>query len=118
MNDPSDECRLRLVFITMLQFNGKQMSENILKYLRTQGEQLDADISKALKIPRAQLEKQLTELLSTGAVICCHVTRFSGDQKIEGMSYRLSAHVPPRAPGRKPGGKSKAAASDDADEEE
>ena len=106
------------VFITTLQFNGKQMSENILKYLRTQGEQLDADISKALKIPKAQLEKQLTELLSTGAVICCHVTRFSGDQKIEGMSYRLSAHVPPRAPGRKPGGKSKAAASDDADEEE
>lgn len=117
MNDPPDECRLRLVFITMLQFNGKQMSENILKYLRTQGEQLDADISKALKIPKAQLEKQLTELLSTGAVICCHVTRFSGDKKIEGMSYRLSAHVPPRAPGRKPGGKSKAAATDDADEE-
>ena len=93
------------------------MSENILKYLRTQGEQLDADISKALKIPKVQLEKQLSELLTAGAVICCNVTRFSGDKKIEGMSYRLSAHVPPRAPGRKPGGKAKAAATEDADED-
>ena len=93
------------------------MSENILKYLRTQGEQLDADISKALKIPKVQLEKQLSELLTAGAVICCHVTSFSGDKKIEGMSYRLSAHVPPRAPGRKPGGKAKAAATEDADED-
>jgi hypothetical protein len=34
------------------------------------------------------------------------------------MSYRLSAHVPPRAPGRKPGAKSKAAATtEDSDEE-
>jgi hypothetical protein len=99
-------------------FNGKCMSENILKYLRTQGEQLDADISKALKIPKVQLEKQLSELLTAGAIICCHVTRFSGEKKIEGMSYRLSAHVPPRAPGRKPGGKAKAAAAtEDADED-
>ena len=94
------------------------MSENILKHLRTQGEQLDSDISKALKIPKAQLEKQLTDLLAAGAVICCHVTRYSGEKKIDGMSYRLSAHVPPRAPGRKPGAKSKAAATtEDSDEE-
>lgn len=74
------------------------MSANILKYLRTHGEQLDADISKALKVPKAQLDKQLTDLLSAGEIICCHVTRYNGDKKIEGMSYRLSAHVPPRAP--------------------
>ena len=87
------------------------MSANILKYLRTHGEQLDADISKALKIPKAQLDKQLTDLLSAGEIICCHVTRYNGDKKIEGMSYRLSAHVPPRAPGRKPGAKSQASSS-------
>jgi len=57
------------------------MSANILKYLRTHGEQLDADISKALKIPKAQLDKQLTDLLSAGEIICCHVTRYNGDKK-------------------------------------
>ena len=91
------------------------MSAIILKYLRANGEQLDAEISKALKIPKAQLDKQLKGLLKEGEVISCHVTRYSGEKKIEGMSYRLSAHVPPRAPGRKPGAKSQAASSNEED---
>lgn len=93
------------------------MSANILKFLRNNGEQLDADISKALKIPKPQLEKQMSHLMAAGEVICCHVTRYSGDKKIEGMSYRLSAHVPPRAPGRKPGGKSASTSSSEDDED-
>ncbi|NIO41915.1 MAG: hypothetical protein GTO41_18130 [Burkholderiales bacterium] len=50
------------------------------------------------------MQRQLSQLSAAGEVICCHVTRYSGEKKVEGMSYRLSAHVPPRAPGRKPGG--------------
>jgi DNA-binding IclR family transcriptional regulator len=78
------------------------MNSAILQYLRTHGEQLDAEIAKALDMPHAQVQDQLSQLSAAGEVICCHVTRYSGDKKIEGMSYRLSAHVPPRAPGRKP----------------
>ena len=79
------------------------MNTAILQYLRTHGEQLDAEIAEALDMPHAQVQRQLSQLSAAGEVICCHVTRYSGDKKIEGMSYRLSAHVPPRAPGRKPG---------------
>ena len=89
------------------------MNANILQYLRNHGEQLDAEIAKALDLPQAQVERQLSELSAAGEVICCHVTRYYGAKKVEGMSYRLSAHVPPRAPGRKPGAKQQAAASSD-----
>ena len=91
------------------------MNANILKYLKSHGEQLDADIAKALGMPKAQVESQLSQLSAAGEVICCHVTRYNGDKKIEGMSYRLSAHVPPRAPGRKPGGAKQSSNSDDSE---
>lgn len=89
------------------------MNSAILQYLRAHGEQLDAEIAKALNMPHAQVQDQLSQLSAAGEVICCHVTRYSGDKKIEGMSYRLSAHVPPRAPGRKPGGAKQNSGSDD-----
>ena len=81
------------------------MNATILQFLRKNGEQLDAEIAKALDISKAQVERHLTELSGAGEVIGCHVTRYSGKKKIEGMSYRLSAYVPPRAPGPKPGAK-------------
>ena len=92
------------------------MNATILQYLRTNGEQLDAEIAKALDMPHAQVQRQLSQLSAAGEVICCHVTRYSGEKKIEGMSYRLSAHVPPRAPGRKPGsGKQNTSTSENTD---
>jgi DNA-binding IclR family transcriptional regulator len=87
------------------------MNTDILQYLKHHGEQLDADIAKALGVPQAQVERHLSQLSAAGEVICCHVTRYNGEKKIEGMSYRLSAHVPPRAPGRKPGASKQAASS-------
>ncbi len=94
------------------------MNTAILQYLRANGEQLDAEIAEALDIPHAQLERQLSQLSAAGEVICCHVTRYSGEKKVEGMSYRLSAHVPPRAPGRKPGAAKQNANSQNANPEE
>lgn len=89
------------------------MNTAILQYLRANGEQLDAEIAEALDIPHSQVQRQLSQLSAAGEVICCHVTRYSGEKKIEGMSYRLSAHVPPRAPGRKPGAAKQNANSED-----
>ena len=79
------------------------MKEAITQYLRTNGEQLNADIAKALKIPRDVVKRHVSQLAAAGDVICCKVTRYSDGKKVEDVSCRLSAYVPPRSPGRKPG---------------
>jgi predicted transcriptional regulator len=85
------------------------MKASILQFLKENGEQLDSEIAKALKIPAAQVATQIAQLSASGEVICCQVTRFNGAKKIEGVSCRLSAYVPPRSTGPKPGAKKAAA---------
>jgi hypothetical protein len=87
------------------------MNTTLLQYLKTHGEQLDADLSKALRTPMAQIRKDIAQLAAAGEVICCQVTRFNGDKKIEGVSCRMAAYAPPRATGPKPGAKRAAAAA-------
>ncbi len=81
------------------------MNTSILQFLKTHGEQLDTDIAKALRMPKNTVLSHIAELSLAGEVICCRVTRFSGEKKIEGISCRLSAYVPPKATGPKPGSK-------------
>jgi hypothetical protein len=81
------------------------MKKTILQHLRNNGEQLDVEIAKALHIPKTLVLSQISELSSEGEVICCQVTRYVGGKPIEGVSCRLSAYVPPRATGPKPGAK-------------
>ena len=81
------------------------MNTSILQFLRSNGEQLDADIAKALHMTKPQVLNQIAELSALGEVICCRVTRFVGGKKVEGVSCRLSAYVPPKASGPKPGAK-------------
>jgi len=87
------------------------MNTTLLQYLKAHGEQLDADLAKALRIPMSQIQKDIAQLAAAGEVICCQVTRFNGDKKIEGVSCRLAAYVPPKATGPKPGAKKAAAAN-------
>jgi DNA-binding IclR family transcriptional regulator len=87
------------------------MSETILQFLRTNGEQLDAEIAKALHMPKTTVLSHISQLSSAGEVICCQVTRYFDGKKIEGVSCRLAAYIPPRATGPKPGAK-RAAASE------
>ncbi|MEX0959965.1 MAG: FaeA/PapI family transcriptional regulator [Burkholderiales bacterium] len=87
------------------------MNATILEYLKTNGEQLDVEIAKALRISKSQVQNYIAQLSTAGEVICCRVTRFDGAKKIEGVSCRLSAYVPPRATGPKPGAKKAAAAA-------
>ena len=79
------------------------MKEAIIQHLRANGEQLNADIAAALQIPKDVVRRHVSQLSSTGDVICCQVTRYSDGKKVEDVSCRLSAYVPPRSPGRKPG---------------
>lgn len=81
------------------------MSTSILQFLRTNGEQLDAEIAEALQMPKALVLRHIAQLSSSGEVICCRVTRFLNGKKVEGISCRLSAYIPPRATGPKPGAK-------------
>jgi DNA-binding Lrp family transcriptional regulator len=87
------------------------MNAAILEYLRENGEQMDVEIARALRISKAQIQDNISQLSSAGEVICCRVTRFLDGKKIEGISCRLSAYVPPRATGPKPGSKRGAASS-------
>ena len=82
-----------------------RMNASILNFLRTNGEQLDAEIAKALHLPKTVVLNHISQLSSAGEVICCQVTRYFGGKKIEGVSCRLAAYVPPRATGPKPGAK-------------
>jgi len=85
------------------------MKTTILQFLRNNGEQLDVEIAKALHVPKTLVLSHISELSSAGEVICCQVTRYVGGKQIEGVSCRLSAYVPPRATGPKPGAKRGAA---------
>ncbi|MBI3529032.1 MAG: helix-turn-helix transcriptional regulator [Betaproteobacteria bacterium] len=81
------------------------MNTSILQFLRDNGEQMDAEIAKALRMPKALVQKHISQLSSAGEVICCQATRFFNGKKVEGVSCRLSAYIPPRATGPKPGAK-------------
>lgn len=81
------------------------MNDTILSFLRTNGEQMDAEIAKALHMSKPQVLTQIAALSAAGEVICCQTTRFYGGKKVEGVSCRLSAYVPPKATGPKPGAK-------------
>ena len=81
------------------------MNETILQFLRNNGEQLDAEIAKALHMSKTAVLSQISQLSSAGEVICCQVTRYFDGKKIEGVSCRLAAYIPPRATGPKPGAK-------------
>jgi hypothetical protein len=81
------------------------MRTTILQHLRTSGEQMDVEIAKALHMTKAQVLTHISQLSAAGEVICCQVTRFNNGKPIEGVSCRLSAYVPPRATGPKPGAK-------------
>ena len=77
------------------------MKARILDYLKANGEQLDVDIAAALDIPMPQLETLVGQLSVSGELICCHVTRFIDNKKIEGTSCRLSCDFPMSSRGRK-----------------
>ena len=73
----------------------------ILKYLNTNGERLDSEIAEALGMTVAKVRSQLTTLSAEGEVMTCHITRFVKGKQIEGISCRISGHIPKAAPGRK-----------------
>ena len=77
------------------------MKKEILKYLNTQGERLDSEIAEAMGISLAKVHVLLTELSAAGEIMTCHIIRINKGKQIEGISCRISGHIPKAAPGRK-----------------
>lgn len=73
----------------------------ILKYLKKHGERLDFEIAEAVGLSLAATRLQLAALSAEGEIMTCQILRFEKGKKIEGLSCRLSGHVPKAAPGRK-----------------
>ncbi|HQR60119.1 MAG TPA: FaeA/PapI family transcriptional regulator [Methylophilaceae bacterium] len=76
---------------------------SILQYLKKHGQVVDWEIASAMGIPLPEVRTSLSDLSAKGEISRCSVTRFSDGQPVEGMLFRISGTVPPKAPGRKPG---------------
>lgn len=79
------------------------MNASILQFLKTHGARLDSEIATALHMPMSLVRSHVSQLSSSGEIVCCKVTRYVGGETIEGLSYRLSCTLPPPARGPKPG---------------
>lgn len=77
------------------------MKKEILKYLNAQGERLDTEIAVAMGVSLAKIHVQLTELSAEGEIMTCHTIRIDKGKQTEGISCRISGHIPKAAPGRK-----------------
>jgi hypothetical protein len=73
----------------------------ILNCLKKHGQRLDAELAKETGVPLAKVRQDLAEIVATGAIVTCRLTRFEQGKRIDGMLYRMSGWVPPPAPGRK-----------------
>ncbi len=76
----------------------------VIQYLKKHGQVVDWEIAKAINLPLPELRSTLSELFDRGEISRCMVTRFTDGKPVEGMLCRISGTVPPKTPGRKPGG--------------
>jgi predicted ArsR family transcriptional regulator len=74
----------------------------VLECLQKYGQRLDLEIARETGIPLAAVRERLADLVATGAVIKCDLTRFEHGKRIEAWQCRVAGYHPPPAPGRKP----------------
>ena len=79
----------------------KIMKNEILKYLNTHGERLDTEIAEDMGLSLAKVHLQMSALSADGEIMTCHTIRFVKGKQVEGISCRISGHIPKAAPGRK-----------------
>jgi len=75
---------------------------DILNCLRKHGERLDSEIAEETGMPLATVRQGIAGLAASGMVVTCNLTSFEDGKRIEGWLCRVSGHIPPAAPGRKP----------------
>jgi hypothetical protein len=72
-----------------------------LQCLKKYGQRTDSEIAKETGVPLATVRQRLADLVASGAVIMCHLTRFEKGERVEAWLCRASGYIPPAAPGRK-----------------
>jgi predicted ArsR family transcriptional regulator len=77
--------------------------QEIMQYLRKYGQRLDSEIAEATGIPLVKVRRSIDDLSARGEITKCKVTRFNGDEKMEGFLCRAAGIIAPTSPGRKPG---------------
>jgi hypothetical protein len=73
----------------------------VLGCIRKHRERLDFEISAETGTPLAVVRELGAQLVATGAIIACEVTRYADGDRIQACLYRVSGYTPPPAPGRK-----------------
>jgi hypothetical protein len=65
------------------------------------GQRLDSEIAKETGVSVAEVRNWLAELVASGEIMMCNLTRFEKGNHIEALQCRVSGYVPPPAPGRR-----------------
>ena len=73
----------------------------VLQCLQKHGQRLDSEIAKETGMTLATVHQWVADLVATGAVITCKLTRFDNGKRTDLLVCRLSGYIPSLAPGRK-----------------
>ncbi len=79
-------------------------SSPVFEYIKKHGQVRDSEIAAALKLSTAKVREALDELIASGQVFSCDLTRYENGKPIQEILCRISGYIPPAAPGRKPKG--------------
>ena len=69
--------------------------------LRQRNELLDIEIAKSTDFPLAVVRQHISDLEAKGAVRACHLIRYNGKEKFEGLVCRIAGFIPEPKPGKK-----------------
>ena len=72
-----------------------------LQCLKQYGQRLDLEIAREMRLPLATVRKRLADLVATGEIVTCNLTRFEHGKRIDALECRVSGYAPPPASGRK-----------------
>jgi len=74
----------------------------VLECLKKHGQCLDLEIAKEIGMPLATVREKLADLVATGEIMTCSLTRFEHGKRIDALQCRVAGYFPRGAPGRKP----------------
>lgn len=79
----------------------ESQTASVLACIKQHNERLDFEVAEQTGASIDVVRRIGHDLISTGKVISCTVTRYRDGQPIEASLYRVTGYTPPPAPGRK-----------------
>ena len=78
------------------------LANQLLSCLRAHGQCVDSEIAQETGITVSEVREHFAELLTSGEVIACKLTRYDKGKPVDSMMYRASGYFPRFGAGRKP----------------